>query len=298
MTGAYLVGVVVAGAAGIGASAHAADRLPLELQLTFGDGGGFSCTLAEQSSAAALAIFNTGVVQLACAETREVALANVLGGGDTDDGDTGDTGDTGAGDTGDTGAGDTGAGDTGDSADNTAPPTAPIGYLADGTAVYEDRFGIGTLYMPNVKDATTIVFDFYTPDRYYPGCDESATNTFLCRNNGSLKAGVTYVQRLPANARVAGVDGGTGELRRDHLQYALALSDTLVTHEQLTTNTGSFGPKCYKASLGRFVIGHRSSFECGLTQPKYLAFTPIGAKSSRCGTPGYDCRVRITTFVK
>jgi hypothetical protein len=173
---------------------------------------------------------------------------------------------------------------------NNKPGYTPVyDHAAHGRA-----YNNSNLYIPNKRSYHTVIFDFYTPERHYPGCDPSATNTFLCRNNGSLKAGVTHVQRLPPRTVRTGVDGGTGELAGHHLQYAVALSDTLVTHERLTTDTGSFRTNCYKPRFGWFDIGYPSPWTCDLAQPKYLAFTPIGAKAARCGSSGYQCRVRIT----
>jgi len=183
------------------------------------------------------------------------------------------------------------------------PSTAILGYLDDGTAVYEDAPGIGTLYIPNKANATTIVYDTFVPQTYHPGCAgfDPGTNAEIiaCRNTGTMEAGVTYVQRISSNTASVLLDGRSQAVISDTSSYKFAVTDHLILNNEFQASPiPGVSAKC-QATAGKTVNLYGASspyyaMGCELTAPKYVEFTATGSDGAKCGVGDFVCRGTVT----
>jgi hypothetical protein len=183
------------------------------------------------------------------------------------------------------------------------PSTTILGYLDDGTAVYEDAPGIGTLYIPNKANPHTIVYDTYVAQTYHPGCANSDPGTnaeiIACRNDGTMEASITYVQRISSTTSSVKIDGASQAVISDNSSYKFAVTDHLILNDEFQASPiPGVSTKC-QATTGKTVSLYGASspyyaLGCELTAPKYVEFTATGSSGARCGVGDFVCRATVT----
>ncbi|MBB1091988.1 thrombospondin type 3 repeat-containing protein [Rhodopseudomonas palustris] len=161
--------------------------------------------------------------------------------------------------------------------------------------------GAGTVYFPDSRNPTIIIYDGFDNNVYYPGCAGVSPITTSCRSSsndfrGTLKGGITYVQRLPPF--------GAGQVITNiptWVQFSIDLQGT--THRSFEFSISDYpsnlnppNPDCRKESVSGTTSIYTSSNKCSLEQNRtyYANFRAIENDNDfTCGILESTCSVPV-----
>ena len=169
-------------------------------------------------------------------------------------------------------------------------------------ALADDKYGIGTLCVPNCDTPEMIIFDGSTRENYIPGCINELTKTLaakdVCRSSASFQPNVRYAQRLPVGSRLPYPYAQfiTTDTFDELHMYNVSVSE--APGEMTVSNAMCYGSNLSKdRNVYLAMDSAPKSYTCNLKSNSlyYANVQAAGVNAKNCGT-SVECHMRLVAW--